>query len=310
MAGGSGLVGQALQRYLARQAEITVLSRSGAGVKWDGVSVGAWATELEGADVVINLAGRSVNCRYTTENFTDMTHSRVASTRAIGQAIASLKNPPALWLQMSTATIYAHRFDAPNDEDTGVIGGSEPGLPSKWRASVGIAKAWEAELDAAKTPNTRKVALRSAIVMSPDKGGAFDHFARAAKWGVLGKIGKGDQYVSWVHEEDFANAVWFLMEHTEISGPVNIAAPSPIPNAEFNAAIRNALGTRLGIPVSEALLVLGMKAMKSEPELVLKSRRVVPGRLTKAGFEFKYETWAAACAELMKRWKAQHTGLS
>lgn len=310
IAGGTGHVGQALRLYLAREANVVVLSRSRGDIKWDGTTLGAWADELDGADVLINLAGRSVNCRYTPQHLQEMTHSRVASTRVLGEAITHLAHPPALWLQASTATIYSHRFDAPNDEETGIIGGSEPGLPEKWRASVGIAKAWEAELDNARTPMTRKVAMRTAIVMSPDTGGAFEHLATAAKWGVGGRVGNGKQYVSWIHEEDFANAVWFLMEHEELSGPVNIAAPSPMPNAEFNGAIREALGTRLGLPLPNWVLELGMAMIKSESELVLKSRRVVPTRLLKAGFEFKYETWGKACNELMRRWKAQHTGLS
>ncbi|MHB8635333.1 MAG: TIGR01777 family oxidoreductase [Fimbriimonadaceae bacterium] len=310
MAGGTGLVGRALRRYLAQAADIVVLSRTGGDVHWDGATLGAWAAELECADVVINLAGRSVNCRYSPQHLQEMTHSRVASTRVIGEAIAGLRRPPPLWLQASTATIYSHRYDAANDDVTGAIGGSEPGLPNKWRASIGIAKAWEAELDNARTPMTRKIAMRSAIVMSPDKGGAFDFLAKATKWGVGGPVGDGKQYVSWIHEEDFANAIWFLLEHEELAGPVNIASPSPMPNVEFNATIRQAFGTRLAVPVPTWLLDIGMAMIKSESELVLKSRRVIPTRLLKAGFEFKYETWGNACKELMHRWKATHTGLS
>ena len=310
IAGGTGHVGTALRLYLAREANVVVLSRSTGDIRWDGTTLGPWAAELESADVLINLAGRSVNCRYTPQHLQEMIHSRVASTRILGEAISHLEHPPALWLQAGTATIYSHRFDAPNDEATGIIGGSEPGLPEKWKASVGIAKAWEAELDNARTPTTRKIAMRTAIVMSPDKGGAFDHLAKAAKWGVGGRVGDGKQYVSWIHEEDFARAIWFLMEHEELSGAINIAAPSPMPNAEFNSAIREAFGVRLGVPLPKWLLEMGMKMMKSESELLLKSRRVVPTRLLNAGFDFKYETWGKACNELMRRWKSQNTGLS
>ncbi|HLK13791.1 MAG TPA: TIGR01777 family oxidoreductase [Fimbriimonadaceae bacterium] len=310
MAGGTGMVGTALRRYLAREADVVILSKRPGNVKWDAATLGDWAAELEGADVVINLAGKSINCRYTTENMTELTHSRIASTRVIGQAIAAAKNPPKLWLQASAASIYAHRYDAPNDEEHGLIGGTEPNLPPKWKAIVGLVKAWEAELDNAKTPSTRKIAMRSTIVMSPDKGGPFEHFAKAAKWGVGGRVGTGKQYVSWIHEEDFANAVWFLMEQEEISGPVNMTAPSPLPNWEFMEDVREAFGTRIGLPVPRWLLEPTMALMKSESELLLKSRRVIPGKLLNAGFEFKYETWGKACNELMKRWKATHTGLS
>ncbi len=140
---------------------------------WDAESLGPWTRELEGADVVVNLAGRSVNCRYTPANRRAIKESRVNSTRVVGEAIAGAARPPRVWLQMSTATIYAHRYDAPNDEATGILGGAEPGAPDTWRFSIDVATSWERALDAAATPRTRKVALRAAVVMSPDRGGVF-----------------------------------------------------------------------------------------------------------------------------------------
>ena len=173
--GGSGHVGAILIRHFKSLGwEIVVLSRSAfvcervKTVQWDGKTLGDWISELEGADVVINLAGRSVNCRYTVENLNEMMNSRVDSVRVIGEAIAHSSSPPKVWLQASTATIYAHRYDAPNDEETGIIGGDEPNAPFAWNASIKIAKAWEAELSTANTPRTRKVSLRSAMTMSPD----------------------------------------------------------------------------------------------------------------------------------------------
>jgi uncharacterized protein len=186
--------------------------------------VGAWARELDDADVVINLAGRSVNCRYTQANMDLIMSSRVESARAVGEAIAHAVRPPRLWLQASTATIYSHRFDAPNDDVTGVIGGSEPGVPAYWKWSIDVARAWEQAQAEALTPHTRRVAMRAAMVMSPDRGGIFDTLLRLVKLGLGGTAGTGRQYVSWVHETDFVNAVRWLVAHEHLEGPVNIAA--------------------------------------------------------------------------------------
>src|SRR5918996_6482790 len=206
--GGTGQVGGVLTRALrARGQDIVVLSRSGAGqpriARWDGRTVGPWADEIAGADVVINLAGRSVNCRYTDANLKEMMDSRVDSTRAVGQAIEKATRPPRAWLQMSTATIYAHRFDAPNDEASGRIGGDEPDAPAYWGYSVKIARDWERAQSDADTPSTRKVALRAAVVMSPDRGGIFDVMLGLVRRGLGGPAAGGAQYVSWIHDRDF-----------------------------------------------------------------------------------------------------------
>src|SRR5687768_8304392 len=172
--GGTGQIGRVLSRTLqARGDEVVVLSRGGTSkarvVQWDGATLGPWVDEIDGADVVINLAGRNVNCRYTDRNLKEMMSSRIDSTRVVGLAIEKAARPPRVWLQMSTATIYAHRFDAPNDELMGHIGGEEPDAPPYWKRSIEIAKAWERTQHEASTPHTRKVALRSAMVMSPDR---------------------------------------------------------------------------------------------------------------------------------------------
>ncbi|MHB8635778.1 MAG: TIGR01777 family oxidoreductase [Fimbriimonadaceae bacterium] len=307
--GGSGHVGAGLVRYLAAAGnEVAVLSRNprqlnGAArvESWDGRTMGAWAAEVDGADAVINLAGRSVNCRYNPANLKEMMDSRVASTTIVGQAIAQAKRPPKVWLQAATATIYAQRFDAPNDEITGIIGGGEPGATRTWDASVAIAKAWEAALEAAITPRTRKVALRTAMTMSVEKGSVFDVFCALARKGLGGTLGDGKQYVSWIHESDFCAATEFLIGREDLSGAINLCAPNPLPQREFMATLRRSLGVRIGLPASRWMVELGTWAMRTESELVLKSRRVTPKRLLDAGFTFRYPEWPAACRELVTR---------
>jgi uncharacterized protein (TIGR01777 family) len=269
-------------------------------VVWDGRTVGPWARELDGADAVVNLAGRTVSCRYTDDNLRQMMASRVESTRAVGAAIAQAHRPPRAWLQMSTATIYAHRFDAANDEETGVIGGREPDVPGYWTYSVEIAKRWEAELDEAHTPVTRKVALRSAMVMSPDRGGVFDYLSWLARLGLGGPVAGGRQYVSWIHDDDFVRAVALLIREP-IAGPVNLAAPHPVPQREFMRDLRQAWNVPVGLPATHWMAGLGAFALRTDTELLLKSRRVVPGRLTEAGFEFHFPNWREAAQNLAER---------
>ncbi len=307
--GGSGQVGMILARALkARGNEVVILSRREGGgafksIAWNGRTLGEWTREIDGADVVINLAGRSVNCRYNGKNRREMMDSRIDSTRVVGKAIGQAKNPPRVWLQASTATIYAHRFDAANDEATGIIGGDvrERGTPRKWQFSIEIAMAWEAELERADTPRTRKVAMRSAMTMSPDKGGIFDTLLTLVRRGLGGTCGNGRQYVSWIHEVDFVNAVHWLIDHDEIDGAVNLASPNPEPNAKFMRELRKAWGAKIGLPATALMLEMGAVFLRTETELILKSRRVVPGRLLEAGFEFQHPVWGEAARELCGR---------
>jgi uncharacterized protein (TIGR01777 family) len=310
--GGSGQVGTVLARaFHARSDEVVVFSRTESKalpwrvVKWDGETLGAWASEIEGAGAVINLAGQSVNCRYTETNRRVITESRVNSTRILGQAIGEANNAPQVWLQASTATLYAHRYDAPNDEATGVIGGAEANAPDTWRFSIEVVKKWERELNAAATPNTRKVLMRSAIVMTPNEGGPFDMLLRLVRFGLGGSSGDGKQYVSWIHDQDFVRAVDWLIQHDELEGPVNLAAPRPLTNAEFMQALRKAWGMPFGLPATEWMLELGAFVLRSETELILKSRRVVPTRLLDSGFTFQFPTWAEAASDLCARWREQ-----
>jgi uncharacterized protein len=305
--GGSGQVGTILARALAADGHtVVVLSRRPAPapwpvVPWDAETVGGWAAEIDGADVVFNLAGRSVNCRYTRRNRAAIVESRVKSTRAVGRAIRQVARPPRVWLQMGTATIYAHRFDAANDETTGILGGSEPNAPDTWRFSTDVATAWEEAANEADTPRTRKVLLRTAMVMSPDRGGVFDTLLGLVRLGLGGTAGDGRQYVSWIHEADFVRAVRRLIDRDDFAGPVNLAAPNPVPNREFMRTLRAAWGTRLGLPAASWMLAAGAWLMRTETELILKSRRVVPGRLLASGFDFHFPTWAAAAADLCRR---------
>jgi uncharacterized protein len=308
--GGSGQLGSGLANAFAGEGhEVVVLSRAAHGdagpvrqVSWDGKTVDTWAAELEGADAVVNLAGRSVNCRYTRANRRTILESRIESTNAVGQAIAACTRPPRVWLQASTATIYAHRYDAPNDEHTGVIGGDEPDIPETWRFSIEVARAWEQALADAVTPQTRKVALRTAIVMSTDKGGAFDILLSLVRRRLGGASGDGRQYVSWIHEADFARAIRWLIE-SDLAGPVNAAAPHPLPNADFMRALREAWGVRVGLPATRWMLELGAVFLRTETELVLKSRRVVPTRLVDAGFTFSHPAWPEAAHDLCGQWR-------
>ncbi len=307
--GGAGQIGTLLARaFVADGHEVVVLSRNPSRapwrvVPWDAVAVGAWAGELDGADVVINLAGRSVNCRYTAEHRKQILASRVNSTRAVGQAIAQAAQPPRVWLQASTATIYAHRYDAPNDEDAGVLGGAEADAPDTWRFSIDVAKAWEQAALEARVPATRLVLLRSAMTMSPDRGGVFDALLGLVRWGLGGTSGEGRQYVSWIHDQDFIRAVYWLMEHAELHGPVNLAAPHPLPNADFMHALRTAWGRGFGLPAATWMLAVGAACMRTETELILKSRRVSPGRLLSSGFAFQFPSWPEAAADLCRRWR-------
>ncbi|GAB3425512.1 TIGR01777 family oxidoreductase [Flindersiella endophytica] len=270
-------------------------------VRWDGRTLGTWSDEIDGADVVVNLAGRSVSCRYTRANLDQMMSSRVDSTRVVGEAIAGAARPPRVWLQMSTATIYAHRYDAPNDEATGVIGGTEAGVPDYWAFSVEIAKAWERTQSESGTPHTRQVALRAAMVMSPDRGGVFDVLLGMVRRQLGGAVAGGRQYVSWIHDRDFVRAVDHLLTRDDLTGPINLSSPGPLPHRDFMRDLRRAWGTRLGLPATAWMAELGAWALRTDTELLLKSRRVVPTRLLDSGFRFDLPDWPTAAADLVHR---------
>src|SRR5437667_2304832 len=307
--GGSGQVGNILSRHFhARGDSVVVLSRTTFPapwrmVAWDGVNLRSWVRELEKADVLINLSGRSVNCRYNSANRREIMESRTQSTRVLGEALNRLDEPPRLWMNASTATIYRHALDRPMDEITGELGGNEPNAPSSWRFSIDVAKRCEETFFAASTPKTRKIALRSAMTMSPDHGGIFDVLLRLVRFGLGGAAGAGTQFVSWIHEADYLRAIDYLIAKEEVTGCVNIAAPGPLPNREFMAILRKAWGTTVGLPASEWMLELGAIFLRTETELILKSRRVVPGGLLGAGFQFRFPDWPSAAQDLLRQWR-------
>lgn len=299
--GGGGFLGRYAADFFSKRGwQVTVLSRTadrtipGATiVRWDGQTLGNWTSALDGADVVLNLAGRNVNCRYTARNRHEIEHSRVASTEILGQAISQCPMPPAVWLNSSTATIYRHAEDRPQDEATGEIGSG---------FSVNVAKAWEqAFFDAPTPPAVRKIALRSAMVMGRGHGGPFSVFERLVRFRLGGKMGSGRQMVSWIHIEDFCRAVEFLIDRPELSGPINITSPNPLPNAEFMRQLRTAAGVRIGLPAFRWMLEIGAVLIRTETELPLKSRYAIPTRLHQAGFTFAYPSWQHAARELVSK---------
>ena len=308
--GGTGQIGALLARAFHEDGhEVIVFGRQAPKPapwrveQWNLANVAYWSDKLGGADAVINLAGRSVNCRYTLRNRQEILQSRVESVRAVGHAISNARRPPRVWLQASTATIYAHTYGAPNDETSGVIAGAEPDAPGTWRFSVDVATAWEKAFDEFPTRTTRKVKLRSAMTMSPDRGGIFDTLLALVRRGLGGVSGDGRQYVSWIHEADFIRAIYFLIERDDVDGAVNLASPNPVPNREFMAGLRRAWGASIGLPSAKWMLEIGAVFLRTETELILKSRRVIPGRLLREGFSFTYPDWPDAARELCGRWK-------
>jgi uncharacterized protein (TIGR01777 family) len=323
MPGGSGQVGRMLARFFQERGHsVTVLTRGPytapwQTVHWDGEHLGPWVETLEGADVCIHLSGKSVNCRATEKNRRALYDSRIGPTKLLHRAMAELENPPQVWMNASTATIYRDatpgtKFDRAMDEATGEIGGGEVlsgrrRAPKKWDWTIQLVKDWEAAFF--ETPRsgsgarTRKVALRTSLVFSPEPGNIFQVLSRLARVGLGGTQGSGRQYVSWMHEADFARAIEFLIEHEEMDGPVNLAAPHPLPNRAFMAALREAWDMPNGVWAPAPLIELGSFLMRTESELVLKSRRVVPGRLLDAGFAFEFPEWAEAAEDLVRRWK-------
>jgi uncharacterized protein len=305
LAGGTGHIGRLLaDRFHRRGDKVTVLSRHPRPapwpvLTWDGRSLGDWRHALDGADVVINLAGRSVNCRYNAAHRREIMDSRVESTRVLGQAIAAAARSPSLWMNSSTATIYRHALDRDMDEANGDLGGGEVNAPSSWRFSIDVATSWENTFYEAKVSGTRRIALRSAMVMSPDRNGIFDTLRRLAQTRLGGRAGSGRQFISWIHETDFVHAIDFLIARRDFDGSINVCSPHPLPNREFMAALRRACGVRIGLPASRWMLEFGALFLRTETELILKSRRVVPRRLLDAGFKFRYPDWPEAARDLV-----------
>ncbi|MBB5328458.1 TIGR01777 family oxidoreductase [Tunturiibacter gelidoferens] len=309
--GGTGQVGHLLARHFhSKGHNVIVFSRTPQAapwriVPWDGLTLGPWVADLEQSDICINLAGRSVNCRYTPANRRAIFDSRVLSTKILGEAIASLRHPPAIWLNASTATIYRHSLGRPMDEATGEFGGNELGAPDTWNFSIDVAKAWESAFFSTQTPRTRKVALRSAMTFSPDPGGVFDVFLSLVRHGLGGTNHPGTQFVSWIHAVDFIRAIEFIISTPTITGPINLASPNPLPNRDFLRILREAWGTPIGLPTTSWMIEIGTFLMRTESELIIKSRQVIPGRLLSAGFQFTFPDWPSAARDLVASWRSQ-----
>jgi uncharacterized protein (TIGR01777 family) len=315
--GGSGQVGQALARYFQERGHhVTVLTRGPYAapwhtVHWDGENIGSWTETLEGADVCINLTGRTVICRYTAENRQQIYASRIGSTRLLNDVIVNLSDPPKLWMNASASTLYRRVLDAqgvdlPLDENSSLLGGDVLGARA-WNTRRGftqrVVRDWEAAFYETATPRTRKVALRSGVVLSPTPGSAFSTLSNLVRLSLGGTQGSGRQFVSWIHEADYARAVEFLVGHEEIDGPVNIAAPNPLPNRAFMEALRDAWDVPNGLPAPSLAIFLSAFLMRTEAELVLQSCRAVPGRLLRAGFHFEFPEWPEAAENLVQLWR-------
>jgi uncharacterized protein len=305
IAGGSGLLGQALARhFLNTDWDVIILTRSpgqsgllGRQVGWDADTLGDWTREVESAAAVINLTGKSVNCRYTAQNRKEILGSRVNSTRVLGQAIGRCAEPPQVWLNASTATVYRHTLGEPWDE----TGQTEATVEAKDRFSVEVAWAWERALNEASTARTRKVAMRTAMVLGLGKNSVFPVLRRLARLGLGGRMGSGRQFVSWIHEADYCRSVEWMIAHHDFEGPVNLVAPNPLPNAEMMRTLRQVCGVPFGLPATDWMLEAGAFVLRTETELLIKSRRVIPGRLLQSSFAFEFPAIREAFEDLKKR---------
>lgn len=289
LAGATGFIGEALrERYEQNGYETVMISRRPGHISWNDRA--AIAQALNGADLLVNLAGRSVNCRYNEQNRREIMESRTVTTQTLGEAIADCPHPPKLWINSGTATIYRDARDRPMTEEKGELGSG---------FSVEVAKAWEETFFAAHTPSTRKAVLRIAIALGSE-GGVMTPYFNLVRFGLGGKQGPGSQRFSWVHLDDLCRMVEFLEKRTDLSGVFNASAPEQVTNAEQMRIMREAYGRSFGLPAPAWMLEAGAVFIRTETELILKSRWVAPERLLREGFEFRYPTLREAMAEIAR----------
>lgn len=292
IAAGTGFLGRNLKQYfLGKNYEVKILTRNPEReneIFWDAKTLGTWKTELENADVLINLAGKSVDCRYNEQNKKEIYNSRIFSTKVLQQAIDECQNPPKVWLNASSATIYVHSEMHLNTEKNGIIGDD---------FSMNICKSWEKEFFKVENQNVRKVALRTSIVLGKN-GGAFPKFKQIAKLGLGGRQGRGNQLMSWIHIDDFCEAVNFIIANENLKGAINITAPIPLPNKEMMKQLRDKIKIPFGIPSPTWLLEIASIFLQTETELMLKSRNVYPEILVEKGFQFKFDKFEKALDKL------------
>lgn len=306
LAGGSGFLGQSLSRHFSALGwEVVILTRrlthksaQTKEVLWDGSTLGPWVKSLEGADAVINLAGRSVDCRYTTANRKILVESRTLPTRVLGQAIAGCQRPPPVWLNASSATLYRHTHGVGWDERATDFSATPE---AKDAFSLEIIHAWEREFESAPTPHTRKAALRTSMVLGHGSNSVYPMLCRLAKMGLGGRMGSGQQFVSWLHERDFCRAIEWILTRGELEGPVNVCAPNPVTNEEMMRLFRQVVGMPIGLPAERWMLEIGAFFLRTETELILKSRRVLPGKLLGSGFTFDFPTLRSALDDLASK---------
>ena len=298
IAGGTGFIGQAIAKYFGRENHIVILTRQAVNGllrnnkkllkatdgynitywRWDGRNIERhWAADIDAADLVINLAGKSVNCRYNAKNKEGIFNSRIQSTKVIGEAIRMAVNPPKLWINAGSATIYRHAEDRPQDEYEGEIHND---------FSVQVCKEWENTFFDQRTPFTRKIVLRMSITLG--NGGALTSLLNLVKFGLGGRQGNGQQMFSWVHVDDVCRTIEWLLDHPDLEGVFNCTSPKPVTNQRFMQLLRIATGHKLGLYAPATLLKIGAALIGTETELILKSRWVLPARLLETGFKFNY----------------------
>jgi hypothetical protein len=297
IAGGTGFLGKGLIDHFATGAtQLVVLTRGASRVSaqakyihWDAKTLGPWADALEDASVLINLNGKSVDCRYTPHNKKTIYSSRLDATAVLGRAIQLTNRPPKLWINASSATIYRHSLDKEMDEVDGEIGSG---------FSVDVCRRWEQTFNRFETKDIRKIIIRTGIVLGKVSG-ALKPLKTLARLGLGGPQGQGNQYFSWIHEKDFVRAIEFFIHNSDTHGAYNVVSPTPVTNAYAMRSLRNALKIPFGIPLPKPLLEIGAVLINTETELILKSRRVVPKRLQQKGFEFKYNSIESALQDLV-----------
>ncbi|SDQ65678.1 hypothetical protein SAMN05421664_2044 [Chryseobacterium soldanellicola] len=293
VAAGTGFLGKNLEKYFTEKGnEVYILTRNPKRkneIHWDAKSLGEWQNQLENSDVLINLTGKSVDCRYTEKNKQEIYSSRINSTKVLQQAVDHCINKPKIWLNASSATIYIHSENQLNTEENGIIGDD---------FSMNICKSWEKEFFTVKNENIRKVALRTSIVLG-NNGGAFPKLKLITKLGLGGKQGRGNQNVSWIHIDDFCKAIEHIIDHENMRGVINITAPNPLSNKEFMMKLRKEMKVPFGLNAPVWQLEIASIFLKTETELLLKSRNVYPERLVNNGFEFSYPTIESAFKNLI-----------
>lgn len=295
IAGGSGYLGKLLHHHFSRKNwDVQILTRqnekelSSNYNHWDGEHIGPWIHCLEGAEMLINLSGKSVDCRYHRRNKVAIIDSRVNSTKTLGEALVHLNCPPKLWINASSATIYEEAFEGVQDEYTGTVGDN---------FSERVCKMWEESFFSLHTPMTRKVAIRTSFVLG--KGPLLNEFLNLVSWGIGSRLGSGKQKMSWISEEDFLRSIEFIRKDETLDGQVNITHPRPVRNREFMTLLKQIKGKRFLIPVDTCLIKLGAFIKGTEAELVLKSRNVIPRKLLDHGFQFQHADLHMALQQIL-----------